>query len=106
MYMCMNAWSFICYQISPHNNLFLKICAFSINTSLTWFLDSNSTVQILLALSSYLYWQQQQTFSVLRHYNLKENESKEADQKWQISDLFFTSDIRPYDIISGRLALL
>lgn len=96
----------VSFAIKFHLTIFLKICAFSINTSLTWFLDSNSTVQILLALSSYLYWQQQQTFSVLRHYNLKENESKEADQKWQISDLFFTSDIRPYNIISGRLALL
>lgn len=96
----------VSFAIKFHLTIFLKICAFSINTSLTWFLDSNSTVQILLALSSYLYQQQQQTFSVLRHYNLKENESKEADQKWQISDLFFTSDIRPYDIISGRLALL
>lgn len=96
----------VSFAIKFHLTIFLKICAFSINTSLTWFLDSNSTVQILLALSSYLYWQQQQTFSVLRHYNLKENESKEADQKWQISDLFFTSDIRLYNIISGRLALL
>ena len=96
----------VSFAIKFHLTIFLKICAFSINTSLTWFLDSNSTVQILLALSSYLYQQQQQTFSVLRHYNLKENESKEVDQKWQISDLFFRSDIRPYDIISGRLALL
>ena len=96
----------VSFAIKFHLTIFLKICAFSINTSLTWFLDSNSTVQILLALSSYLYQQQQQTFSVLRHYNLKENESKEVDQKWQISDLFFRSDIRPYDIIKGRLALL
>lgn len=47
-------------QISPH----IILCTIILSASLTWFLDSNSTVQILLALGSYLYMYQVKTFSV------------------------------------------
>ena len=55
-----------------------------LSARLTWFLDSNSTVQILLALSSYLYMYQVKTFSVFKHYKDK-TESQEEEQKWIIS---------------------
>lgn len=81
-------------QISPH----IILCTIILSASLTWFLDSNSTVQILLALGSYLYMYQVKTFSVFKHYKDK-TESQEEEKKWIISVIstLFWGRYRPYN---------